>query len=317
MKFRPTPFGLLTHRLNRLMRMTLPALLIIFTTILHPAAGPAGSLAWADDLAAVLQAKKLRHLGIPYANFVTSEKRGLDVELMQHFAAHLGVAYEFVETNWQNALVDLTGQMVKPAGEDITVTGSGPVRGDILATGFTVLPWRKKIVDFSDMTFPTGVWLISRADSAMQPIQPSGSIDGDIKATKSLLKGISVLALKDSCLDPDLYSLQGTGATVALFPQDRDLNEMIPSVMARAADTTLMDVPVALVALEQWPGEIKVLGPISQPQEMACAFPKTSPDLRKAFAEFYQKFKADGGYRNLVQKYYPSVFIFYPEFLSN
>jgi hypothetical protein len=52
-------------------------------------------------------------------------------------------------------------------------------------------------------------------------------------------------------------------------------------------DTALMDVPVALIALEQWPGEIKVIGPISLQQGMACAFPKSSPNLRRAFNEFF------------------------------
>ena len=276
-----------------------------------------GACVWGGDLKEVLRAGKLRHLGIPYANFVTQGKSGLDVELMQLFAAHLGVKYEFVETNWQDVVADLTGKVVKPRGEDVEVIAESPIRGDVIATGFTILPWRKKVLDFSTPTFPTGVWVIARADSDLQPIAPTGDISQDIKAVKKALQGKSVLALKDSCLDPSLYGLNETGAEVKLFPSNRNLNEMIPTVMAGMADTTLMDVPVALIALEKWPGEIKVVGPVSPLQGMACAFRKTSPKLRQAFDGFFGKCKADGTYQKLVRKYYRSVFSYYGEFFKN
>ena len=268
---------------------------------------------WSGDLDEILQKGTLRHLGIVYANFVTEDKMGLDVELMQLFASYLGVKYEFVETNWQNILTDLTGKIIKPKGNDIEISGKGPIRGDIIATGFTVLEWRKKAVDFSAMTFPTGVWLIARAETELQPIVPTASISKDIDMVKARLKSVSVLGLKDSCLDPDLYELDRTGAVIRFFPSDRKLDEMIPSVMAKIADSTLIDVPVALIALEKWPGLIKVIGPVSAPQSMACAFPKTSPKLRAAFEEFFNRCVANGTYRALVRKYYPSLFQYYPD----
>ena len=141
-------------------------------------------------------------------------------------------------------------------------------------------------------------------------------MDQDIRAVKTLLKNRSVLGLKDSCLDTDLYGMIETGAEVKQFAADRNLEEMIPAVLARMTDTALMDVPVALVALEQWPGEIKVIGPVSPQQGMACAFPKSSPNLRQAFNEFFKQSKANGNYQKLVAKYYPSVFTYYPEFFK-
>ena len=128
--------------------------------------------AHAGDLEDVLKAGKLRHLGIPYANFITKDKSGLDVELMQAFSRHLGVEYELVESNWQNIIPDLTGKIVKPRGDDIVIEGDAPVKGDVIATGFTVLAWRKKIVDFSEATFPSGVWLIARSDAPITLFHP-------------------------------------------------------------------------------------------------------------------------------------------------
>ena len=298
-------------------------LVAITITMFAATAGPG----WCSDLDKVLSSGKLRHLGIVYAKFVTEDKAagndasynkaGLDVELMRSFAEHLGVEHEFVETNWADIIPDLTGKAVKPVGDDIEILEERSVKGDVIATGFTVLPWRKKIVDFSEMTFPTGVWLISRADSSLQPIEPTGDILSDIGAVKKKLKGVSLLGLKDSCLDPELYELKATGAEIKLFPADRNLDEMIPTVMAKLADTVIMDVPVALVALEKWPGEIKVVGPVSEPQQMACAFAKASPKLREAFDVFFQKCKADGTYKKLVEKYYPALFMYYPDFLKD
>jgi len=287
------------------MPMVLLVLLSIFISI----------SAEARDLDEVLKSGKLRHLGIPYAHFITSEGKGLDVELMQQFAKHLGVEYQFVESSWQEIIPDLTGKTIKINGGNVEITGENKIKGDVISTGFTVLPWRKKIVDFSAVTFPSGIWLIARSDALMVPIKPTGSISEDIDSVKRNLPGVSVLALAGSCLAPGLYGIEETGAKIQLFPEDRPLGEMIPAVIGKMADTTLMDVPVALVALEKWPRKIKVIGPLSEPQEMASAFSKDSPKLKKAFDSFFSEFKKSGKYRELVSFYYPTVFAYYPEFL--
>jgi hypothetical protein len=90
-----------------------------------------------------------------------------------------------------------------------------------------VLKWRQKIVDFATATFPTGVWLIARADSALNPVTPSGSIQKDIDAVKEGLQGQSVLAFKDSCLDPGLYQLERTGASIQMLDPSHVLDERI------------------------------------------------------------------------------------------
>src|SRR5512144_2249394 len=124
----------------------------------------------AGDLAEVKKSGKLRHLGIPYANFVSRNyDTGLDVELIKLFSQYLGVEYVFVETNWSIMIADLTGKKVQPKGADIQIVGESPIKGDVIATGFTILPWRQKIVDYATPTFPSGIWLIARADSRLKP----------------------------------------------------------------------------------------------------------------------------------------------------
>jgi ABC-type amino acid transport substrate-binding protein len=271
----------------------------------------------AGDLKDVKARGVLRHLGIPYANFVTGSGDGLDVELIQRFAAYLGVKYEYVETNWKHVISDLTGEVVKPEGDKVKVVGHAPVRGDLIANGLTMLPWREQVVDYSVATFPSGVWLIARAESPMSPVQGSGNPASDVLAVKALLKGREVLAMKNTCLDPDLYGLDKTGARIELYTRSTNLNEMVPAILRDAAEATLLDVPDALIALDKWPGEIKVIGPVSNPQRMGVAFPKSSPKLRQAFDAFFKKIWRDGTYIALVRKYYPTVQTYFGDFFAS
>ncbi len=268
----------------------------------------------ARDLAEIQKEGILRHLGVPYANFITGDGRGLDVEVMQLFAQEIGVEYQYVETNWKNVINDLVGKQVGPDGDNVKISGDAPVRGDIIANGLTILPWRQKVLNYSAPTFPTQVWLIAGPQSPMRPIVPSGSIDKDIAAVKALLPGKTVLGKNNTCLDPGLYFLKDVNAITSHF--EGGLNELAPAIMKGEADTTLLDVPDALVALAKWPGQIKVLGPISDQQHMGVGFRKDSPALQQTFARFYQKIQKDGRYQELVKKYYPEVFDYYPDFFT-
>ena len=279
------------------------------------------SSVYAGDLTEIRQRGVLRHLGIPYAHFVIDAKsgvRGLDVELMQLFAAYLGLEYEWIKTSWSDVFGDLTGQKVQSAANGgVKIIGQTVIRGDIIANGLTILPWRKKIVMYSKPVFPTGVWLIARADSPIKPIEPSGDIVTDIQRVKDLLSGRSVLTMKGTCLDPGLYNLATTNADIRFHTASESLNDIAPAVINGAAESTLLDIPDALVALQQWPGEIKIIGPVSHPQFMGVAVAKSSPALLSAFNLFFEELKVSGGYDELVRKYYPSVYLYLGDFFKS
>lgn len=268
------------------------------------------------DLEEIQAAGVLKHLGIPYANFVTGSGDGLDVELVQGFAEYLGVRYEYVATDWDSAFGDLVGHHVERDGQGPRWLDPTPIRGDLLANGVTILPWREHVVNFSVPTFPSGIWLMARSDSPVHPIRPAGSIQQDISEVRRLINGISVLALENTCLDPGLYDLADTGAIVRLANRAVQLNEMAPAVLNHAAETTLLDVPDALIALNRWPGQLKVIGPVSEKQTMAAAFRKSSPELRDAFNDYFGQVWRDGSYHKLVKKYYPEVFDHYRAFFE-
>lgn len=268
----------------------------------------------AQDLNAIQQEGVLRHLSIPYANFDTGTGDGLDIELMKRFAQYLGVRYENVPTQWSQVIADLTGKVVKPKGKEIDIVGESPIKGDVAAHGFTVIPWREKAVAFGSPTFPTQVWLIARPESPLAPITPSGDLSKDIATTTKLLNSHTVLGKPGTCLDPSLYPIEKAGGIPQLF--QGSLNDLAPILIQGEVDLLLLDVPDCLVALRKWPGKTKILGPISEIQNMAPAFRNDSPQLRAAFNTFFSQIIQDGSYKKLVEKYYPDVFSYFPEFFD-
>jgi len=277
--------------------------------LLLPLAATAGR-----DLPEIKASGQLRHLGIPYANFVTGQGDGLDVEVMKLFAQELGLEYVFVETSWSDTYTDVTGKTFNRQGNQVTITGEVPIKGDIIAHGMTVIPWRQQLVSFSEPMFPTQIWVMVPAESQIQPIRPSGDLSQDIASVQALVGGVSVMAKPNTCLDPKLYDLSGLGAKVVLY--NGSLNHMAPGVLNGMAEATILDVPDALVALRNFQGHLKVVGPFSPQQHMAAAFPQDAPLLREAYNDFFLRLKADGTYNQLVKKYYPGVWDYFPAFFG-
>lgn len=274
------------------------------------------SLASAADLKEIQARGEIRHLGIKYANFVTGDGDGFDVELVKGFARHIGVRYELVYSDFYHVIRDLLGKEVVRKGEEVSLEGSFPVRGDIIATGFTMLPWREKVLIYSEPTFPSQVLLVARASAPDKPIKGSPDLLKDIKETRAMIGSKSLLVMEKTCLDPANYGLKGTGIDLRAYTKSTNLNEMVPALLNGDAEFTLLDVPDAILDLKKWSGKIKVLGPISEEQQLAAAFPKDAPELRAAFNEYLKKIRADGSYDKLVNKYYPGIRRYFPGFFS-
>ena len=270
----------------------------------------------AADLKEIRERGEIRHLGIKYANFVTGDGDGFDVELVKGFARHIGVKYQLVYTDFYNVIRDLLGKNVVRKGDAITLEGEFPVRGDIIATGFTMLPWREKVLIYSAPTFPSQVLLLSKATAPYKPIKGSPDLARDIKETKAMIGSKSLLVMEKTCLDPANYGLTGTRIDLRAYTKNTNLNEMVPALLNGDAEFTLLDVPDAILDLKKWSGKIKVLGPISEEQQLAAAFPKDAPELRAAFNEYLKIIRADGSYDKLVNKYYPGIRRYFPEFFA-
>ena len=270
----------------------------------------------AADLAEIQLRGEIRHLGINYANFVTGGGDGFDVELVQGFARHIGVRYKLVPTDFYSVIRDLLGKDVVRKGQQVTLEGDHPVKGDLIATGFTMLPWREKVLLYSAPTFPSQVLLVARADAPQRPIRGSDNIARDIAETKALIGQHSLLVMERTCLDPANYGLTGKGIDLRAYTKNTNLNEMVPALLKGDAELTLLDVPDVILDVQKWAGQIKIIGPVSEEQQLAVAFPKQSPELRKAFDAYLVKVRANGFYDKLVDKYYPGIRRYFPAFFS-
>jgi ABC-type amino acid transport substrate-binding protein len=269
----------------------------------------------AQDLVDIKARGTLRHLGVPYANFVSGSGDGFDVEIVRMFARHLGVRYEYVKTDWDNVIQDLIGRNIayRPTVRELD---SRPIRGDIIANGLTILPNRMKLIDYSAPTFPSTVWLLARADHPVTPIEPSGNLLHDIEATKGRLVSGTTFVMDNSCIDPRLHGIEGKGYQLLRFTKSNNLNDIVPAVLMGESDMTLLDFPDVLVALEKWSGRIKIVGPIAEEQRMAAGFRKGSPELRNAFDKFLTQIQRDGTYMRLVEKYYPAARRYLPAYFD-
>jgi len=274
------------------------------------------SVANAADLADIQRRGELRHLGIRYANFVTGAGDGFDVELTRGFAQHIGVKYRLVYSDFYNVIRDLLGKDVVRKGAEVSLTGSFEVKGDLIATGFTVLPWRLAALLYSEPTFPSQVLLVAPAQARLAPIKGSSDLSADIRETKALIGKKSLLVMERTCLDPANYGLKGRGIDLKAYTKSTNLNEMVPALLSQESELTLLDVPDAILDLKKWAGHIKVIGPISEHQVLATAFPKDAPHLRDAFNTYLRQIKADGSYDKLVDRYYPGIRRYFPEFFA-
>ncbi|NCA70806.1 MAG: transporter substrate-binding domain-containing protein [Sphingobacteriia bacterium] len=270
----------------------------------------------AADLKEIQERGVLRHLGIPYANFITADGQGFDVEMVQGFAREIGVRYELVYSDFINIIRDLLGQEVVRKDGEVSLSGDFPVRGDIIATGFTILPWREKVLLYSAPTFPSQVLAVTRTESAHDPVPAQSDLPAEIRETRKLLGGKSLLVMEKTCLDPANYDLKDAGIDLRPYTASTNLSEMVPALLADQADFTLLDVPDALIDLQRWEGRIKVIGPVSELQDLAVAFPRSSPQLRAAFDQYLTRIKGDGTYDKLVNKYYPGVRHYFPDFFA-
>jgi len=274
------------------------------------------SAAIAVDLKEIQASGVLRHLGIRYANFVKADGTGFDVELAKGFAKYIGVRYELVYTNFYDVIRDLLGKEVVRNGDSVTLVGDYPVRGDMIATGFTVLPWRQKVVLYSEPTFPSQVLLVARKDSPFNSVTSQGDLSAEIAKTRDVLGRRSLLVMERTCLDPANYGLKGKGLDLRTYTASTNLDEMVPELLKGDVDFTLLDVPDAVIDLQRWAGRIKVIGPISEHQDLAAAFSQSSPELRAAFDAYLRVIRADGTYDKLVNSYYPGIRRYFPDFFT-
>lgn len=153
------------------------------------------------------------------------------MEIVQGFTKSIGVKYTLVYSDFYNIIRDLLGKDVVRKESEVSLTGNYAIKGDMIATGFTILPWRKSVLLFSKPTFPSQVLLVARADSRFVPIKGSSDLLQDIRETKSMIGKNSLLVMERTCLDPANYGLKGIGIDLRSYTKSTNLNEIVPALL--------------------------------------------------------------------------------------
>lgn len=261
------------------------------------AAGP-------GDLEGIRKEVELRHLGVPYSRFVFGNgPTGASVDLMRAFARHLGVEYVFVPTSWERMIPDLIGRDLVPANGTVRMGAAVPVRGDVLLSGVTMLPWRRQVIAFSQPTIRTQVWLLTAVDHPLTPIRPTGDTNRDIALTRAKVRNLPILGIRDTCFDPTLYGLDRSGAHPRFF--SGSASDLVAAMLQGKAEAVLQDAPDVLVDLEKWSGRLKVIGPVSSLQNMGAGFRREDRALRAAFDRFLVQLQESGELSTIIRRYYP------------
>ncbi|MFH0958171.1 MAG: transporter substrate-binding domain-containing protein [Pseudomonadota bacterium] len=262
------------------------------------------------DLDEIKERGFLRHLGVPYANFVTGDGAGLDTEIIKLYCDRIGVKYQYVKTDWDNVIGDLSGKKVTVKDGKAELIENVPVKGDIIGNGLTIIPWRKEIIDYSTPYFPNVIWVVARADSPLHPIKPTNDLKKDVQATRLLLKGRDVLGIKNTCVDLSLYNIKDVRP---VYMDGVTLNDLAAVLVKGDVEISILDVPDSLVALSKFPGRIKILGAITEKQDMGYGISKDSPKLKESFNEFLGELRRSGKLSELLLTYYRGIENYFPE----
>lgn len=159
---------------------------------------------------------------------------------------------------------------------------------DAAFAGITIKDERKKVVDFSDPYYESGISAIVKADNSK--IQTSGQIDGATIATKLATSSV------------DYLKANAKNAKVSTFP---NIDNAFLELQAGRVDVVVFDTPVvAYYVNTTGKGTTKVLNPpLLSGDFYGFAFPKGS-DLTPKVNAALKTLKANGQYQAIYEKWF-------------
>jgi membrane-bound lytic murein transglycosylase F len=199
---------------------------------------------------------------------------GFEYELAAAFADHIGVDLVVLTPGWMEMF-------------DKLVQG----RGDFVAAGVAVSPFRERRMDFSDPYLTVRQEVIVRHDSS------------EIKTARDL-DGKTVHVRAGTTFQETLAGLLGEGIKMELvLVPDVSNDELIRQVADGEIDATVAYSNVALGSRIYHP-DINTAFAISPPQSLAWAVRKGDRDLLEAINDFLTMVKIDGTLDDIIMRYF-------------
>lgn len=199
----------------------------------------------------------------------TGQHVGFDVELWAAIAREAGLEYD-----------------LQPMAFKGIVPGLQSSQLDAGIAGMSITDERKKVIDFSDGYYDSGLLLLVPKDSAIKGLD---DLAGKTVATKTGTTSVDFLKEKSP------------KAKLALFPND---NAMFMEIMSGGADAVMFDKPVVESFLsKRGEGKVAIVGDLYSGQPYGIGFPKGSPLVEKVNAAL-AKIKASGEYATIYEKWF-------------
>lgn len=199
------------------------------------------------------------------------QMKGFDMDLMRTLAPMAGYQIKVLPLDFAGIIPALQSRSVGAAASSITITDA-----------------RKKVVDFSDPYYNSGLQIL---------VQKSAVGIGSMAD----LKGKTVGTLTEST--GYNYVKETMADNVKLVPYSSFANAFL-ALAAGSVDAVVGDQPVlASYASAAGSNSAKVVGPLYAGQQYGIAFPKGS-DLLKPTNKALQEIKANGAYATLYRKWF-------------
>jgi len=205
-----------------------------------------------------------------FQNPDTGEMEGFDIELIQALADEAGVEIQF-ET------LEFSG----------LIAGMESGRFEIGIAGITITDERKEKIEFSDPYYDAGLITVVQADN--EDITSMDDLSGKKVATRT--GSTSFDYLTENYPDAEVIPFEG-------------IVEAYMELRSGRIDAVVYDSPNALYYVnEKADGSLKTVGDIAEAQQYGIAF-KQGSELVSPFNEALAKFKKDGTYDDIYEKWF-------------
>lgn len=205
----------------------------------------------------------------------TGEWIGFDVDMMSEFSKSISVKLQMVQTSFDGIIPAL-------------ISG----KCDMIASGMTITPERKKIVSFSDPTFINGISIaIKNTEKNKTEYKDLSSLDKE---------GIKI-AVRTGYTSDIYLSKNLKKAHILRFDHNSDL---ILSVMQGRAIAFISDTTYVNLMDERNKNRLIILPTEIAYEKISIAARKKDLELMKSFNQFLKNWKKNGGYDKAKKLYF-------------
>ena len=224
------------------------------------------------------------------------EPLGFHLELLQHFAAHLGVDLEVSVSN------NLDQSIERITGDDAY---------DVIAKSLSVTHSRRQLLSFTEPHSTTRQVLVQRKPPLWYKMA-SSDIEGQLIRRQLDLGGKTVHVNRHSTAVSRLrHLMEEIGDTIHIVERDESVEQLIEMVAGGEIDYTVSDDKLARLN-EVYYASIDARTPLSFQQNLSWAVREGADDLLEAINEWLGTFRESRQYTDIYNKYYNnprSVFI--------